>query len=244
MLRSASIARNSLQRSTQFSHSSPRFRLKSTLAVIPASASAPREVPTPLLFLTASKWTSSAPASEAYREWISHFSNAGYSSLLLDLDPDTSLSTITSSASLMELFEKDFISTLREANQNPPFPPILISSGPATLIAQTYVSSRPLTALQLIDPPINNKYLQKERPELLPTELEEFDFETTFPTRVIWSQAELKRQQEAGVPWYEVHRIENEREEEADESLERYTFVDAKGGAEDTQVWLEGEVGV
>lgn len=144
----------------------------------------------------------------------------------------------------MEVFEKDAIDTLRQAGSTPPFPPIMISRGPAALIAQTYVSSRPLTALQLIDPPINNTYLRKEQPALLPGDLAEFDFEITFPVRVLWSQAELQRQQEKQVPWYDVHRIEHEREEEADESLDRYTYAEEKQGAESTQGWLEEEVGV
>lgn len=257
MLRFASIASSGLRRATAgpklschltsshtLSASRMSRRFKSTLKIIPASSSAEREVPTPILFLIASKWTSSAPASEAFAEWIQHFSSQGYSSLLLDLDPDQPTAEIKDSAQLMEVFEKDAIETMQQAGQTPPFPPVMISSGPASLIAQTYVSSRPLTALQLIDPPINNKYLRKDRPELLPSDLAEFDFEATFPVRVVWSQAELQRQQEKSVPWYDVHRIEHEREEEADESLERYTFLTAEDGAKETQEWLEGEVGV
>ncbi|SPO31260.1 uncharacterized protein UTRI_05931_B [Ustilago trichophora] len=259
MLRFASIATSAIRRTAVASTSSAsplscrvtldaasrmNRRFKSTLKVVPASSSAEREVPTPILFLTASKWTSSAPAAEAFSEWIEHFSDQGYQSLLLDLDPDQPLSSLNDSTQLMELFEKDAIDTLRQAGQTPPFPPIMISKGPASLVAQTYVSSRPLTALQLIDPPINNQYLRKDHPELLPTELAEFDFEATFPVRVVWSQAELQRQQEKSVPWYDVHRIEHEREEEADESLDRYTFVTDKDGAKETQEWLEAEVGV
>lgn len=164
--------------------------------------------------------------------------------MLLDLDPDQPLSDIKDASELMQVFEKDAIDTLRQAGQTPPFPPIMISRGPASLIAQTYVASRPLTALQLIDPPINNTYLRKDHPDLLPGELAEFDFEITFPIRVVWSQAELQRQQQQSVPWYDVHRIEHEREEEADESLDRYTYVEEKQGAESTQEWLESEVGV
>ena len=246
MLRFASsIAASALYRPTglpQLRNSSRR--LKSTLQVVAPSSSAAREVPTPLLFLTASRWTLSAPASEAFSEWIQHFSAQGYQSLLLDLDPDQPLADIKDASQLMEVFEKDAIATLRQSGQTPPFPPIMISRGPASLIAQTYVSSRPLTALQLIDPPISNAYLRKDHPNLLPSDLAEFDFEITFPVRVVWSQAELQRQQQESVPWYDVHRIEHEREEEADESLDRYTFVDEKQGAASTQEWLEGEVGV
>ncbi|CDW98516.1 hypothetical protein [Sporisorium scitamineum] len=251
MLRFLSVATSALRR-TAAASSSCRLstsrissrRFKSTIQVVAPSSSAAREVPTPLLFLTASKWTSSPPASEAFPEWIQHFSAQGYQSLLLDLDPDQPLSDIKDASQLMQVFEKDAIDTLRQAGQTPPFPPIMISRGPASLIAQTYVSSRPLTALQLIDPPINNAYLRKDHPDLLPADLAEFDFEVTFPVRVVWSQAELQRQQQKNVPWYDVHRIEHEREEEADESLDRYTFVEEKQGAESTQEWLEGEVGV
>ncbi|SOV09748.1 uncharacterized protein UDID_07936 [Ustilago sp. UG-2017a] len=252
MLRAVSIATTGFRRvtastsrleSNTASTSRTSRRFKSTLKVINAASDAPREVPTPLLFLTASKWTWSPPAADAFSEWIKHFSEQGFRSLLLDLDPDQPIAEVRDSAALMELFEKDAIDTLRQAGETPPFPPIMITKGPAALIAQTYVSSRPLTALQLIDPPISNQYLRKDRPELLPNDLAEFDFEATFPLRVLWSQAELQRQQGNSMPWYDVHRIEHEREEEADESLGRYTYVTEKQGAETTQEWLEGEVG-
>lgn len=248
MQRITSIAASVLRRSATATAFIPSIRIdrrfKSSLTVVNASPSASREVPTPILFFTAPKWTSSPPAAEAFSAWIEHFSTQGYQSLLLDLDPDRPLSELSDSAKLMELFEKEAINTLQQAGQTPPFPPIMISRGPASLIAQTYVSSRPLTALQLIDPPISNQYLRNEHPQLLPSDLPEFDFELTFPVRVVWSQAELQRQQANNVPWYDVHRIEHEREEEADESLDRYTFVTDKQGAQNTQEWLEGEVGV
>lgn len=253
MLRAVTLAVSGLRRASSASRFTLKAvstrpvvsqRFKSTLSIVPASSSAPREVPTPIIFLTASKWSSSPPAAEAFAEWIRHFSAQGYESVLLDLDPEQSLSDIKDSSKLMEVFEKDVIDTLRQAGSTPPFPPIMISRGPASLIAQTYVSSRPLTALQLIDPPINNTYLREEQPALLPGDLAEFDFEITFPVRVVWSQAELQRQQEKQVPWYDVHRIEHEREEEADESLDRYTFIEEKQGVESTQEWLESEVGV
>jgi hypothetical protein len=220
------------------------LRHQSVLRVVQAASSAEREVPTPILFVTASKWSSTPPAREAFSKWVDHFSSQGYQSLLLDLDPKQDLASVTDSTELMAVFEKEIVDTLQQADQNPPFPPVLITKGPAALIAQTYVSSRPLTALQLIDPPITNNYLRNDRPDLLPTELAEFDFEATFPVRVVWSQDELQRQQQESVPWYDVHRIEHEREEDADESLERYVFVTEEEGAKHTQEWLEEEVGV
>lgn len=162
--------------------------------------------------------------------------------MLLDLDPEQDVSSVKTSAGLMDMFESEARSML--SRHNTPFPPVMISRGPATLIAQTYVSSRPLTALQLIDPPITNEHLRRDRQGLLPDKLDEFDFETTFPVRVVWSQTELDRQAEAGVSWYDVHRIEHLREEEADESLDRYTYLTDQSGAQETQEWLEEEVGV
>ncbi|KAJ1020863.1 hypothetical protein NDA18_005712 [Ustilago nuda] len=253
MLRAVSIATTGFRRiaastsrleSNTASTSRSSRRFKSTLKVINAASDASREVPTPLLFLTASKWTWSPPAADAFSEWIKHFSQQGFRSLLLDLDPDQPIADLRDSAALMELFENDAIDTLRQAGETPFLPPIMITKGPAALIAQTYVSSWPLTALQLIDPPISNQYLRKNRPELLPNDLAEFNFEPSFPLRVLWSQAELQRQQDNSVPSYHLHRIEHEREQEADESLDRYTYVSEKQGAETTQEWLEGQVGV
>lgn len=218
------------------------MRLKSTLTIVDPLKTAEREVPTPILFLTASKWTSTSPAKVEFSAWIERFQSQGYTTMLLDLDPEQDLTSVKSSSSLMDVFEKEAQTVMR--GHSTPFPPVMIARGPASLIAQTYVSSRPLTALQLIDPPITVGHLHRDRPDLLPSELKEFDFEATFPVRVVWSQTELQRQQKAGVSWYDVHRIEHLREEEADESLDQYTYATEQAGAQETQDWLENEVGV
>ncbi|PWN51413.1 hypothetical protein IE53DRAFT_368078 [Violaceomyces palustris] len=221
-------------------------RPKSTISILKPdreSLERVREVPTPVLFLSSQKWTGQAD-TQRLLDFASRLSKNGYESILLELDPDLDLASVKDSAELMQIFEDDIRKTLKESPNGLPFPPILISSGPEALIAQTYASSNPLTALQLIDPPISNKRLHGDAPRLLPTPLNEFDFEIKFPVRVVWTAQEIQRQAEAAVPWYEVHRIEYEREEEAGESLDRIVWKDLHEGPEDTIRWLEEECGV
>ncbi|SPO39622.1 uncharacterized protein PSFLO_05103 [Pseudozyma flocculosa] len=203
-----------------------------------------REVPTPLLFLSAPKWTSEPACKQLYANYVSASSSRGYQSLLLDLDPEVDLASIRDSSALLELFEQEAVSTLRSAQGGSPFPPVLVAKGLAAIIAQAYVSSHPLSALQLVDPPLNNALLAKQHPHLLPSPLDEFKFHTQFPLRVVWSQQELQRHKDQGIPWYEIHRIEHLREEEADESLDRFVFADEDHAVSDTLTWLEDEVGV
>ena len=209
-------------------------RLQTTLSVVKPSASAAREVPTPLLFLSASRWASTAPATKAYASWIEHFSSLGFESLVLDVDPP-SLHGDTA-ASVMAAFENEIASHLRSA-----FPPVLFARGLATLLAQTYASSHPLTAMHLLDPPISNDYLPDN---ILPSKLDEFNFEPRFPCLVTWSEAEIERQRKASVPWYDVHRIEHLREDEAGESLERLVFPDDRHDLRHAAEWLETDVGL
>lgn len=59
---------------------------------------------------------------------------------------------------------------------------------------------------------------------------------------------------EDSIPWYELHRIETELEEESDESLERWVIgngLDEQGfgkwdekSAKELENWLEEEVGL
>lgn len=125
-----------------------------------------------------------------------------------------------------------------------PFPPALLAQGPACAVAETYASSHPLSALQLINPPLSMQRAAQRYPNLFRTALPEFDFEAHFPVRVVWTADELAAQAQEGVPWFEVHRIEHQREEEADESLDRYEWPSLEHGAEETMEWLESEVGL
>ncbi|KAN0062861.1 hypothetical protein ACQY0O_004682 [Thecaphora frezii] len=222
----------------------PALRYKSTLSVLEPSSTADRQVPTPLLFLSAPKWASSPPCRDLYPTYLSHLSQHGFRCLLLDLDPDVDLSTLGHSSTLLSLLRSHMVSTLRSHPEGTPFPPVLVAKGLAAIVAQAYVSSHPLTALQLVDPPLSNRHLTKQYPHLLPTELDEFRFHTKFPCRVVWSQEEMERQRRNGTPWYDVHRIEHEREQEADESLDRFVFNNQRDEVEDTRRWLEDEVGL
>ena len=126
----------------------------------------------------------------------------------------------------------------------PPFPPALIARGAACVVAEAYASSFPLTALQLVDPPISMQRATQRYPSLFPSALPEFTFEAQFPVRVTWTQPELAWHAEHGVPWYEVHRIEHQREDAAGECLDRYEWASFDEGLDDTIRWLEDEAGL
>ena len=129
--------------------------------------------------------------------------------------------------------------------QPPPFPPALIAYGAACPIAEAYASSYPLSALQLINPPLSMERAKQRYPLLFgDSNIREFDFEATFPVRVTWTPDELAWQAQHQVPWYEVHRIEHQREDAADESLDRYEWDSFEHGVQDTVCWLEDEAGL
>ncbi|WFD41516.1 hypothetical protein MPSI1_000146 [Malassezia psittaci] len=126
-----------------------------------------------------------------------------------------------------------------------PFPPALIAYGPMCPVAEKYASSWPLTALQLIDPPLSMKRASIRYPKLLgPKPLPEFTFEPEFPARVVWTFDEFMYQGEQKDFWLEKHRIEFFREEQHWGELERYTFASLEEIAEDTVIWLEEDAGV
>lgn len=213
-------------------------RAESTLTRIPASSSAEREAPTPLLFLSA------APDRQSWQRWTRYFSDKGWESVVVELDAQEGGGK--TSEAVLAAYEEDLVKTLRKAPGGMPFPPSLISRGwLGGLIAQTYASSHPLSALLLVDPSVTSSRAQQQHPQVLPTELDEPDFEARFPVRVSRSQAEMQAQKEADVPWFEVHRIEHELEEDAEEALDRIIWADAdEQGPQETLAWLEEEVGL
>ena len=73
-----------------------------------------------------------------------------------------------------------------------PFAPVIIARAAGALIAQTYISSYPASALLLISPPPSNAALAASIPgqSLLPTALPEFDFEPRFPVAVLATEDE------------------------------------------------------
>lgn len=68
-----------------------------------------------------------------------------------------------------------------------PFPPVIFARKSASLIAQTYISSNPASGLFLISPPPSNSVSKT----LLPTPLQEFDFEPKFPIAIMASREEM-----------------------------------------------------
>lgn len=77
-----------------------------------------------------------------------------------------------------------------------PFPPVVFARSTGCLIAQTYVSSNPASALVLVSPPISNAELDGAKAQdglpVLPTKLAEFDFEPHFPIAVMTTPERLK----------------------------------------------------
>ena len=71
-----------------------------------------------------------------------------------------------------------------------PFAPVIITRAAGTLIAQTYISSFPASALLLISPPPSNSALAASDRSLLPTALPELDFEPRFPVAVMATEQE------------------------------------------------------
>ena len=68
------------------------------------------------------------------------------------------------------------------------FPPFLLAANLATIPAQTYVSSHPLSAL-LLHSPISPLRAHELHPDAFPTPIEEeFDFEPGFPVAVMHAE--------------------------------------------------------
>ncbi|PIL23075.1 hypothetical protein GSI_14383 [Ganoderma sinense ZZ0214-1] len=117
----------------------------------------------------------------------SWFAEKGFTSLELDLGRPADAST---SEALMKHYEFELASHIRLLAI--PFAPVIVARGAGTLIAQTYISSYPASALLLISPPPSNSALAASDTDksLLPTALPEFDFEPRFPVAVMATKQE------------------------------------------------------
>ncbi|KAI1784173.1 hypothetical protein LXA43DRAFT_902126 [Ganoderma leucocontextum] len=145
--------------------------------------SAPREVPTPLVFVSSGTWDPSS--RNGMSRCASWFAEKGYTSLELDLGRPSDVST---SEALMKHYESELASHIRLLAI--PFAPVVVARAAGTLIAQTYISSYPASALLLISPPPSNSALAASDMSLLPTALPEFDFEPRFPVAVLATEQE------------------------------------------------------
>ncbi|TFY50509.1 hypothetical protein EVG20_g11475, partial [Dentipellis fragilis] len=112
------------------------------------------------------------------------FVENGYTCMDIDLSfPPKDTNMRQTSQSLMKHFENELASHLRFATISAsPFPPVIISRSAGALITQTYISSNPATGLVLISPPAANTTLNST---LLPTHLDEFDYEPRFPVALV-----------------------------------------------------------
>ncbi|KZT26012.1 hypothetical protein NEOLEDRAFT_1063837 [Neolentinus lepideus HHB14362 ss-1] len=143
---------------------------------------ASREVPTALVFLSASGWDEDS--EKGMTSFASMLAEKGYTCLEIDLAKPESPST---SEALMHHFEEELRSHIRLAAI--PFAPVIVSRSTGSLIAQTYISSNPARGLIMISPPPNNRTLAES---LLPTPLEEFNYEPKFPIAIVGKKGELE----------------------------------------------------
>ncbi|KDN51863.1 hypothetical protein RSAG8_00414, partial [Rhizoctonia solani AG-8 WAC10335] len=117
------------------------------------SPSAPREVPRPLVILSAEQWD--ANSSDGMQDFAAMYAERGYTTLEVDLAPPPSVDQANkTSEALIEYLTKDLASHVRLAAI--PFPPVIIARAGACIVAQSYIESNPAYALALIEPPISN----------------------------------------------------------------------------------------
>ncbi|KAJ3567367.1 hypothetical protein NP233_g6412 [Leucocoprinus birnbaumii] len=152
---------------------------------------APRESPTPLIFVSAKSWD--VDSGRGMDLISSMLAETGFTCLQTDLglpDPQTR----SNSTSMMNWFEGELRSAVRLSMI--PFPPIIFGRSAGCLIAQTYISSNPATGLVLLSPPANNTELGSvqahDNSPILPTPLGEFDFEPYFPIMVMATSERMK----------------------------------------------------
>ncbi|CED83702.1 hypothetical protein [Phaffia rhodozyma] len=168
---------------------------------------ASREVPTPLVFLSATTWDKTAPTADGaggWTDWSAMYASRGYTCIEIDLNPPDVLPG--TSEELMEHFTSELNQQIRLAAN--PFPPVLFARAFSSLIAQNYISSHPVSAMFLLAPPTpsvsdtTSPAAYEPREGILPTALPEFNYEARFPIGVMYPAA--------GIPmsdFEEEHRL-------------------------------------
>ncbi|KAF5356047.1 hypothetical protein D9756_003906 [Leucocoprinus leucothites] len=166
-------------------------RFKSSYVLRSPPRTAPRESPTPLVFVSAKAWDTDS--EQGMTTLSSMLAEQGFTCLQTDLalpDPQTR----NNSASMMKWFENELRSAVRLSMI--PFPPVVFARSAGCLIAQTYISSNPATGLVLLSPPANNVEMASTHCQyglpILPTHLAEFDFEPNFPIAVMATLARMR----------------------------------------------------
>ncbi|KZT51251.1 hypothetical protein CALCODRAFT_488089 [Calocera cornea HHB12733] len=171
-----------------------------------ASPTAPREVPTPLVFLSARQWEDAS--ADGMDKLAAVYASRGYTTLSIDLAPPSPSpgpspgpgpAPSRAASSSLRAYTHALSAQLRLAAI--PWPPILLSRSKGCAIAQAYVEDYPARGLVLLAPPVEEDTgsgsggltaqgqgqgeLELE-PEPEP-ELERFDFsfEPTFPILIV-----------------------------------------------------------
>ncbi|KAF9015317.1 hypothetical protein BDQ17DRAFT_1340843 [Cyathus striatus] len=163
------------------------FHLSSTACFVrPPSKFAPREAPTPLLFVSSESWDKES--AKEMKDISAVMSEKGFTCIETDLAVSYQHMRPTE---MMKEFEAELSSTMRLSMI--PFPPVIFARSAGGLIAQQYVSSHPASGLILISPPISNAALTGD---LLPSDLAEFDFEPKFPIAIVATTEEMKSLQQ------------------------------------------------
>jgi len=116
----------------------------------------------------------------------------GFTCLQVDLSPPSDHETLSSNK-IIAHFESGLRSAIRSAMI--PFAPIIIARSAACIIAQAYISSNPAIGMFLVVPDPSNQAVPTR---LLPTTLEEFRFEATFPIAVMGTNAEMDALKSSG----------------------------------------------
>ncbi|CDO71058.1 hypothetical protein BN946_scf184844.g62 [Trametes cinnabarina] len=114
--------------------------------------------------------------------FASWFAERGYTCLEIDLGKPVDVHT---SEALMKHYEAELAFHIRTLAI--PFAPVIVSRAAGTLIAQTYISSHPATALLLISPRPTTASMPQS---LLPTPFPEFNFEPRFPCAIMCTEDE------------------------------------------------------
>ncbi|KAL1407469.1 hypothetical protein Q8F55_006902 [Vanrija albida] len=151
-----------------------------------ASGFAPRESPTPLVLLRSPgiTWPGVDKATEAeWAPWADMLSQRGYTTV----EVDVSAAADEASPSPVIAASKALNSQLRMLGI--PFAPIVIASGPASLVAQAYVSDFPASGLVLVSPPPDADP-RAEGDAAWPWP--EFSYEPHFPILLVGDEAALE----------------------------------------------------
>lgn len=124
----------------------------------------------------------------------------------------------------------ELLKLLRDPATSSPFPPLLFAAGSSSLLAETYVSSHPLSALCLVSP-VPAPSAHERDPPAYPTALDEFDYEPGFPIAILSPDGspDAGRKSFAASP---SHRLLRDFADEHDEGLVR-----ALSGGLDERGW-------